>query len=84
MANVAETLKPSPCPEALWLPSHSFIDSALLKGDLLLTRHKGCSGAQLLPMGALSPHSPETREGQQGECFQGKCFGWAVRRTPPQ
>lgn len=56
VADVAELplLPPNPRGLPLACGSRSFIDSALLGGDLLLTRHKRGSGAQLFPAGALS------------------------------
>lgn len=56
VVNVAELpLRPlNPRGLPLMGGSRSFIDSALLKRELLLTRHKCWSGAQLFPVGALS------------------------------
>lgn len=81
MANVAELplLPPSPCGLSLTCSSLSFIDSALLKGHLLLTRHNCCSGAQLFPGRSFVPLLAwNNRKVGRVSAFKAESFGQAV------
>lgn len=63
-------LPPNPPGLPLACSSRWFIDSALLKAELLLTRQTLLWGSAF-PAGALSLCSLGTNGGHRGECFQG-------------